>query len=84
MQYVTAVDPYWLAEMGPMFFSIKECFGPGEKVKMLEQKVKMEQEMKTIQEALQRTKTAPQSVEQPPDLFKKPKRSKAALHFYGL
>ena len=30
MQYVTAVDLYWLAELGPMFFSIKECFGPGE------------------------------------------------------
>ncbi|CAG8634454.1 15263_t:CDS:10, partial [Dentiscutata heterogama] len=24
MQCVTAVDPYWLAEMGPMFYSIKE------------------------------------------------------------
>ncbi|KAJ1920112.1 Pre-mRNA-splicing factor ATP-dependent RNA helicase PRP16 [Tieghemiomyces parasiticus] len=24
MQCVTAVDPYWLAEMGPMFFSVKE------------------------------------------------------------
>lgn len=24
MQVVTAVDPYWLAELGPMFFSIKE------------------------------------------------------------
>ena len=27
MQCVTAVDPYWLAEMGPMFFSVKEHFG---------------------------------------------------------
>lgn len=24
MQCVTAVDPYWLAELGPMFFSVKE------------------------------------------------------------
>jgi pre-mRNA-splicing factor ATP-dependent RNA helicase DHX38/PRP16 len=24
MHCVTTVDPYWLAEMGPMFFSIKE------------------------------------------------------------
>ncbi|CAK9048861.1 unnamed protein product [Durusdinium trenchii] len=24
MQTVTAVDPYWLAELGPMFFSVKE------------------------------------------------------------
>lgn len=27
MQCVTAVDPRWLAEMGPMFFSIKESYG---------------------------------------------------------
>ena len=25
MQNVTAVDPEWLAEMGPMFFSLKEA-----------------------------------------------------------
>ena len=24
MQCVTAVDPHWLAELGPMFFSVKE------------------------------------------------------------
>jgi len=24
MQTVTAVEPYWLAELGPMFFSVKE------------------------------------------------------------
>ena len=27
MQCVTAVDPHWLAEMGPMFFSVKEAYG---------------------------------------------------------
>jgi len=27
MQEVTAVDPVWLAELGPMFFSVKESFG---------------------------------------------------------
>lgn len=26
MQCVTAVDPEWLAELGPMFFSIKVCY----------------------------------------------------------
>lgn len=26
MQCVTAVDAYWLAELGPMFFSVKEDF----------------------------------------------------------
>jgi pre-mRNA-splicing factor ATP-dependent RNA helicase DHX38/PRP16 len=27
MQCVTAVDPHWLAEMGPMFFSVKSMCG---------------------------------------------------------
>ena len=27
MQEVTAVDPLWLAELGPMFFSVKESYG---------------------------------------------------------
>lgn len=27
MQCVTAVDPHWLAELGPMFFSVKEAYG---------------------------------------------------------
>lgn len=27
MNCVTAVDPRWLAEMGPMFFSVKEYYG---------------------------------------------------------
>jgi len=27
MHCVTTVDPYWLAEMGPMFFSVKEPLG---------------------------------------------------------
>jgi len=30
MQCVTAVDPHWLAEMGPMFFSVKSMLGGGE------------------------------------------------------
>jgi pre-mRNA-splicing factor ATP-dependent RNA helicase DHX38/PRP16 len=27
MQCVTAVDPNWLAELGPMFFSVKQRYG---------------------------------------------------------
>jgi pre-mRNA-splicing factor ATP-dependent RNA helicase DHX38/PRP16 len=27
MQCVTAVDPHWLAELGPMFFSVKSQYG---------------------------------------------------------
>ena len=29
MQCVTAVDPHWLADLGPMFFSIKKSYGLG-------------------------------------------------------
>lgn len=27
MHCVTSVDPHWLAELGPMFFSVKEPIG---------------------------------------------------------
>jgi pre-mRNA-splicing factor ATP-dependent RNA helicase DHX38/PRP16 len=49
MQYVTAVDPYWLAELGPMFFSVKDSFGPNQKRKLQDQRSQMEEEMKRIQ-----------------------------------
>ena len=52
MQCVTAVDPEWLAELGPMFFSIKQ---QGEtraekRAKEREHKAKMEAEMKAYEE----------------------------------
>ena len=52
MQCVTAVDPEWLPELGPMFFSIKQA---GEtrhekKAKERENKAKMEAEMKAYEE----------------------------------
>ncbi|KAJ1655473.1 Pre-mRNA-splicing factor ATP-dependent RNA helicase PRP16 [Dispira simplex] len=41
MQCVTAVDPHWLAEMGPMFFSIRDAhWGPSD----VRQKVEQEQQ----------------------------------------
>lgn len=30
MQFVTAVEPIWLAEYGAIFFSVKVGLGPGE------------------------------------------------------
>ena len=30
MQCVTSVDPSWLAELGPMFFSVKKAYGYNE------------------------------------------------------
>lgn len=54
MQCVTSVDGYWLAELGPMFFSVKE---PGlsraeKRQQGIEQKVKMETEMQEASEIL--------------------------------
>lgn len=55
MQYVTAVDPYWLAEMGPMFFSVKAAFGE-ERRQMFNQKNLMEEEMMKLQSRLSTVK----------------------------
>ena len=59
MQYVTAVDPRWLAELGPMFFSIKgeeqpvpdtfnESVGPVQKKQNLERPKSKELKIATI------------------------------------
>ena len=48
MQYVTAVDPYWLAELGPMFFSTKENFQEIERQRNREQKNRIEEEMNRV------------------------------------
>lgn len=53
MQYVTAVDPYWLAELGPMFFSTKENFQEVEKMRNREQKIRVEEEMKRVKESIE-------------------------------
>jgi pre-mRNA-splicing factor ATP-dependent RNA helicase DHX38/PRP16 len=55
---VTAVDGYWLAELGPMFFSVKETGksrNEGRKV-ALEHLKTMEREMKEAEEELKRRK----------------------------
>ncbi|TRY79169.1 hypothetical protein TCAL_09988 [Tigriopus californicus] len=59
MQCVTAVDGYWLAELGPMFFSVKETGkSRGEKRKVATEHLKtMEREMKEAEEELKRRKT---------------------------
>ena len=47
MQCVTAVEPHWLAEFGPMFFTLKESHSSmlKSKAKRKEDKAKMEAEM---------------------------------------
>ena len=55
---MTAVDGYWLAELGPMFFSVKETGksrSEGKKV-ALEHLKTMEREMKSAEEELLRRK----------------------------
>ncbi|KAJ0981738.1 hypothetical protein J5N97_009993 [Dioscorea zingiberensis] len=50
MQCVTAVEPQWLAELGPMFFSIKESDTSmlDHKKKQKEEKTAMEEEMEQL------------------------------------
>merc|ERR1712210_56335 len=58
MQCVTSVDGYWLAELGPMFFSVKETEksrSEGRKVATEHLKA-MELEMKEAGEELKRRK----------------------------
>lgn len=52
MQCVTAVDGHWLAELGPMFFSVKEtgrCGSSARRRQALEHLQEMEAEMRAAQ-----------------------------------
>ncbi|KAJ1980930.1 Pre-mRNA-splicing factor ATP-dependent RNA helicase PRP16 [Dimargaris xerosporica] len=64
MQCVTAVDPYWLAELGPMFFSVKETnWGQREARQQTQQEERdMQKELRESTEQLHQQKrmaTAP-------------------------
>lgn len=58
MQCVTAVDGHWLAELGPMFFSLKDSLKTRiERArKETSEKLTMEEEMRLAQEKLNRMK----------------------------
>ncbi|KAL1451027.1 hypothetical protein WDU94_003323 [Cyamophila willieti] len=58
MQCVTAVDGHWLAELGPMFFSVKETGRSGQtkRKKALEHLHEMEDQMKQAQDEIQARK----------------------------
>ncbi|GBG65277.1 hypothetical protein CBR_g50319 [Chara braunii] len=75
MQCVTAVEPHWLAELGPMFFSIKESHTSRleQRKKEREEKVLMEQEM---EEAVKRK----QQLEQAEEERKRARRAKEQSH----
>lgn len=54
MQCVTAVDGHWLAELGPMFFSVKETgrSGRANRRQAAEHLQEMEQQMQMAQEEM--------------------------------
>ncbi|CAG0902968.1 unnamed protein product, partial [Darwinula stevensoni] len=56
MQCVTAVEGHWLAELGPMFFSIKETLKSGRK-RTRENTTFMEEEMERATREMERRKT---------------------------
>jgi pre-mRNA-splicing factor ATP-dependent RNA helicase DHX38/PRP16 len=66
MQCVTAVDGYWLAELGPMFYSVKETGkSRGEKKKAAIAQIEtMEREMKEAEEELKRRKHEREAAEE--------------------
>lgn len=58
MQCVTAVEATWLAEMGPMFYSVKQAgAGRSQKRRQAQETMStMEEEMKIAQEQMQAEK----------------------------
>lgn len=58
MQCVTAVDGHWLAELGPMFFSVKETgrSGRAKRKQAMEHLQEMEGQMKMAQEEMKARK----------------------------
>jgi pre-mRNA-splicing factor ATP-dependent RNA helicase DHX38/PRP16 len=58
MQCVTCVDGHWLAELGPMFFSLKDSLKTRSERARKEssEKLTMEEEMRLAQEKLNRMK----------------------------
>ncbi|GMH27686.1 hypothetical protein Nepgr_029529 [Nepenthes gracilis] len=58
MQCVTAVEPQWLAELGPMFFSVKESDTSllEHKKKQKEEKTAMEEEMEKLRKEQEEAK----------------------------
>ena len=71
MQCATAVEPQWLAEMGPMFFSVKES-----DTSLLEHKKKQKQEKTAMEEEMENLKKAQVEAEKERKEEEKQKRAK--------
>ncbi|CAG9766149.1 unnamed protein product [Ceutorhynchus assimilis] len=65
MQCVTSVDGHWLAELGPMFFSVKETgkSGRAKKKQAAEHLLEMENQMQVAQEEMKARKEAAEKKE---------------------
>lgn len=70
MQCVTCVDGHWLAELGPMFFSLKDSLKTrSERArKETSEKLSMEEEMRLEQEKLNRMKEEADAVGSTPSI----------------
>jgi len=77
MQCVTAVEPQWLAEAGPMFFSVKDSHTSRleARKKLKEEKSAMEQEM----EEVRRKKEAVEEVQREKEVAKRAKEKQAIV-----
>ncbi|XGW13565.1 hypothetical protein V3C99_000129 [Haemonchus contortus] len=69
MQCVTAVDAVWLAELGPMFYSVKESRTSRSEKRMESVRTaeSMEEEMRIAQKEMQRRKEESERVQKRPD-----------------
>ena len=82
MHCVTTVDPYWLAEMGPMFFSVKEPMGN----RKLRSQIEQEEKKKMLEILDQLNKKADQdqaNVETIEALAQRIERPKSAVVYMG-
>ncbi|KAM3205935.1 pre-mRNA-splicing factor ATP-dependent RNA helicase DEAH7 [Capsicum annuum] len=71
MQCVTAVEPHWLAELGPMFFSVKDS-----DTSMLEHKKKQKEEKTAMEEEMEKLRTVQAEAERQNKEKEKEKRAK--------
>ncbi len=92
MSCVTAVEGEWLAEMGPMFFTVKESYKTRLEQRRREQlqQIQMESQMKELIEQknqkieIAKDQNKPKSRILTPGLFSKDKPPKRTSHRIGL
>uniref|UniRef100_A0A7N0VIE2 RNA helicase n=2 Tax=Kalanchoe fedtschenkoi TaxID=63787 RepID=A0A7N0VIE2_KALFE len=70
MQCATAVEPQWLAELGPMFFSVKDS-----DTSMLEHKKKQKQEKTAMEEEMENLRKEQEEMERENKMREKAKRA---------